>query len=48
MNDEPVNPARVNTPPPPVITDDLLPDFEKHVAGLMKQLDLKQTAQNDS
>src|SRR5687768_16479307 len=48
LNDEHVNPARVNTPPPPAITDDLLPDFEKHVTGLLKQLDLRQSASHES
>jgi murein DD-endopeptidase MepM/ murein hydrolase activator NlpD len=48
IDDKHVNPNRVNTPPPPHITDDLLPDFEKHVSKLLKQLDLKQVSQSES
>jgi murein DD-endopeptidase MepM/ murein hydrolase activator NlpD len=48
IDDEHVNPARVSTPPPPVITDDLLPQFHKHVADLLKQLDLSRSTENES
>lgn len=35
-----VNPKRVGTPPPPPITDELLPAFEQHVEDLLRRMDL--------
>ncbi len=40
IDDEHVNPLRVTTPPPPAISDDLMPEFQKRVADMLKQLDL--------
>jgi murein DD-endopeptidase MepM/ murein hydrolase activator NlpD len=44
LDDKNVNPARVTTPPPPAIADQLLPVFEKQVAEMLKRMDLKPTS----
>ena len=48
IDEEHVNPRRVTTPPPPTITDDLVPGFQKHVQDMLKKLELDRTSEHES